>query len=145
MIGSLIAGFLASTKGTEWFTANLPALISGLTALIGGGVATGLAVRRMKIDKAAKTLSLFLCIGIAILLQGCVFTQVEIPIQGTVVKIKRIAVCNAVEMPKISYIPATGEISMEGYKSDGGATTIGIAAEAAAKGAIMGMKGASGL
>lgn len=146
-VGTLLAGILANVQGVEWFITNLPALISGLTALIGGGVATGIAVRRMKIDKAAKTLSLFLCMGIAMLLQGCVATMMEIPIKDNPkpAVVKRLAFCNAVEMPKISYIPATGEISMEGYKSDGGSTTIGIATEAAAKGAIMGMKGASGL
>jgi hypothetical protein len=144
-IGALLGGLFASVQGIDWFIANLPALISGLTALIGGGVATGLAVRRMKIDKAAKTLSILLCMAVAIFLQGCVGTIVEIPIQDKVVVIKRLAFCNAVAMPKISFIPSTGEISMEGYKSDGGSATIGIATEAAAKGAIMGMKGASGL
>jgi hypothetical protein len=157
VLGSMVAGLLASTKGVEWFTDNLPALISGLTVLISGGVATGIAVRRMKIDKAAKALSILLCMAIAIVLQGCVGTMVEIPINITppsipsgepkfvVVTVKRLAFCNAVAMPKISYVPSTGEINMEGYTSDGGATTVGIAAEAAAKGAIMGMKGTSGL
>jgi hypothetical protein len=53
VLGTLITGILASVQGTEWITANLPALLSGLTTLIGGGVATGIAVRRMMIDKAA--------------------------------------------------------------------------------------------
>lgn len=145
--GSLIAGLLASTKGIEWFTANLPALISGLTALIGGGVATGIAIRRMKIDKAAKTLSILLCMAIAMLLQGCVATLMEIPIKDNPkpVVVKRLAFCNAVEMPKISFIPSTGEISMEGYKSDGGAATMEAVAKGSAEGAVRGMKGASGL
>jgi hypothetical protein len=111
----------------------------------------------MKIDKAAKALSVLLCMAVAIVLQGCVGTMVEIPINITppsitgaepkyvIVTVKRLAFCNAVAMPKISYVPSTGEISMEGYTSDGGAATVGIAAEAAAKGAIMGMKGAGGL
>lgn len=157
VLGSMIAGLLASTKGMEWFTANLPALISGLTVLISGGVATGIAVRRMKIDKASKVLSILLCMAVAILLQGCVGTQVEIPINITppsipegkpkfvVVKIKRLAFCNAVAMPKIIYVPSTGEISMEGYTSDGGAATLEKVSEGAARGAVQGMKGTSGL
>jgi hypothetical protein len=157
VIGTLLASLLASTKGLEWFTANLPALLSGLAGLIGGGVATGLAVRRMKMDKAAKTLSLFLCIAAAMILQGCVATMMDIPINITppsvpagepkfvVVTVKRIAFCNAVEMPKISYIPSTGEISMEGYKSDGGAVTLEAVAKGSAEGAVRGMKGTSGL
>jgi hypothetical protein len=48
-------------------------------------------------------------------------------------------------MPKISYVPSTGEILMEGYTSDGGAATIEKASEGAARGAVQGMKGASGL
>jgi hypothetical protein len=157
VLGTLITGILASVQGTEWITANLPALLSGLTTLIGGGVATGIAVRRMMIDKAAKTLSILICIGVAMILQGCVGTMVELPINITppsipnaepkyvVVTIKRLAFCNAVAMPKISYIPSTGEISMEGYTSDGGAASIEKASEGAARGAIMGMKGSSGL
>lgn len=156
VLGSMVAGLLASTKGVEWFTANLPALISGLTVLISGGVATGIAVRRMKIDKAAKTLSILLCMAIAMLLQGCVGTMVEIPINITpptipgaepkfvVVRVKRLAFCNAVEMPKISYIPSTGEICMEGYTSDGGSATIEKACEGTARGFVEGMKGNSG-
>lgn len=143
VLGTLIAGILASVQGTEWITKNLPALLSGLTTLIGGGVATGIAIRRMKIDKAAKTLSVLLCIAVSLILQGCVGTQIEIPIQGTVVKISRIAFCNAVEIPKCVYNPATGEIMIEGYKSDGGSAAIATGAELGAKAAILGMKGAA--
>jgi hypothetical protein len=157
VLGTLITGILASTQGTEWITNNLPALLSGLTTLIGGGVATGIAVRRMMIDKAAKTLSIFLCMAATIILQGCVGTMVEIPINITppsipaaepkfvTVTIKRLAFCNAVAMPKISYIPSKGEISMEGYTSDGGAATLEKVSEGAARGAVQGMKGTSGL
>jgi hypothetical protein len=157
VLGSMIAGLLASTQGIEWFTDNLPALLGGISILISGGVATGIAVRRMKIDKAAKVLSILFCMAIAIVLQGCVGTMVEIPINITppsvptaepkyvVVTIKRLAFCNAVAMPKISYVPSTGEISMEGYTSDGGAATLEKVSEGAARGAVQGMKGTSGL
>jgi len=83
VLGSMIAGLLASAQGMEWFTANLPALLGGISILISGGVATGIAVRRMKIDKAAKAIVPILCITLALLLQGCVGTMVEIPINIT--------------------------------------------------------------
>lgn len=143
LIGTAVIGLLTSINGIEWFTANLPALLGGISALVGGGVATGIAIRRMKIDKAAKALSILLCMAIAMLLQGCVFTQVELPVQGTVVKINRVAFCNAVEIPKVSYIPSTGDIMIEGYKSDGGSAAIATGAELGAKAAILGMKGAA--
>lgn len=143
VLAALITGLLASDEKTKWITDNLPLLLSGISTLIGGGVVAGLAVRRMKIDKAGKALSILICMGIAMLLQGCVFTLVEIPIQGTVVKIKRVAFCNAVEIPKVSYIPSTGEVMIEGYKSDGGSAAIATGAELGAKAAILGMKGAA--
>lgn len=144
-VATLLTGLLTSVQGVKWFTTNLPSLISGITALISGGVVTGIALRRMKIDKAAKTLLLVLSMAVSMLLQGCVFTQVEIPLQGTVVKIKRVALCNAVEIPKVSYIPSTGEILIEGYKSDGGAATMEAVAKGSAEGAVRGLKGTSGL
>lgn len=138
LLGTLIGGLLASVQGVAWFTDSLPALISGLIALIGGGTASALAVRRMRIDKAAK---LLLCTTLATLLQGCVATRVEIPVQGATVRISRLAFLNAVEIPKVSFIPSTGEIAIEGYSSDGGSAAISSAAEAAARGAVQGMKG----
>ena len=147
VLSALITSLLASDEKTKWITDNLPLLLSGVTTLVGGGVVAGLAVRRMKIDKAAKTLSIFLCMAFVMLLQGCVATMMEIPIKDnpTPVVVKRLAFCNAVDMPKISFIPSTGEISMEGYKSDGGTATIEKACEGATRGAVMGMKGTSGL
>lgn len=145
--GTLLAGILTSVQGIDWFTANLPSLISGITGLIGGSVVTVIAVRRMKIDKATKVPSILLCMAVSILLQGCVATLMEIPIKDNPkpVVVKRLALCNAVEMPKISYIPSTGEISMEGYKSDGGSAIIEKACEGATRGAIKGMKESAGL
>lgn len=147
VLSALITSLLASDEKTKWITDNLPLLFSGVTTLIGGGVVAGLALRRMKIDKAAKTLLLFLCMAFAMLLQGCVATLMEIPIKDSPkpVIVKRLAFCNAVEMPKISYIPSTGEISMEGYKSDGGAATMEAVAKGSAEGAVRGLKGTSGL
>lgn len=138
LLGTLIGGLLASVQGVQWFTSNLPALVSGLTALIGGGVASALAVRRMRIDKAAKPT---LCIALAMLLQGCVATRVEIPTSTTPVRISRLAFLNSVEIPKVSFVPSTGEIAIEGYSSDGGSAAISSATEAAARGAVQGMKG----
>ena len=145
VLSALITSLLASDEKTKWITDNLPLLFSGVTTLIGGGLVAGLAVRRMKVDKAAKTLSIFLCMTFAMLLQGCVFTQVEIPIQGTVVKINRVAFCNAVEIPKVSYVPSTGEIMIEGYKSDGGALALEKGFELGSRATALAIKGATGL
>jgi hypothetical protein len=145
ILATLITGLLASDEKTKWITDNIPLLVSGVSTLVGGGIVAGIAVRRMKVDKAAKALSILLCMALAMILQGCVGTTVEIPVQGTIVKIKRIAFCNAVEIPKVSYVPATGEIQIEGYKSDGGALALKKGFELGTKAAAMGMKGATGL
>ncbi|MEY2633400.1 MAG: hypothetical protein RIR00_2054, partial [Pseudomonadota bacterium] len=58
-IGSIIAfavPVLAATGGLEWISNNLPLLGTGLAALVTGGITSYVAVRRMGIDRAAKSM-----------------------------------------------------------------------------------------
>jgi hypothetical protein len=74
ILGAAVPALLAAVGGLDWITANLPLLLTGLGSLAGGGVASYIAVRRMKVDKAAAgkaagALLLLLCL--APFLAGC--------------------------------------------------------------------------
>ena len=67
IIGAMVPALLAAVGGLDWITANLPLLLTGLGSLVTGGAASYVAVRRMRIDKAAGLLLLFLIL----LVTGC--------------------------------------------------------------------------
>ena len=70
IIGTAVPALLAAVGGLDWITANLPLLLTGLGSLVSGGVASWIAVRRMRVDKAAKTSALLLAALTALLLAG---------------------------------------------------------------------------
>ncbi|HRR33529.1 MAG TPA: hypothetical protein P5026_05485 [Kiritimatiellia bacterium] len=60
--------------GFAWIADNLPLLGVGLGSLVSGGVASYVAVRRMRIDRAAKCAGLVI---IALVLAGCVAIRAD--------------------------------------------------------------------
>lgn len=76
LTGTAIPAILAAIGGLTYIADHLPLLISGLTGLISGGLASYIAVRRISISRRASTdvapLLLLLCIPLASILQGCV-------------------------------------------------------------------------
>lgn len=70
IIGTAVPALLAAVGGLDWITANLPLLLTGLGSLVSGGVASWIAVRRMRVDKAAKASALLLAALTALLLAG---------------------------------------------------------------------------
>lgn len=65
IIGAMVPALLAAIGGLQWITDNLPLLLTGLGSLVTGGIASYVAVRRMRIDRAGAILLLLL------LLTGC--------------------------------------------------------------------------
>ena len=70
ILGTAVPALLAAVGGLDWITANLPLLLTGLGSLVSGGVASWIAVRRMRVDKAAKASALLLAALTALLLAG---------------------------------------------------------------------------
>ncbi len=70
IVGAAVPALLAAFGGVEWITDHLPLLGVGLGSLVSGGVASYIAVRRMRVDRAAKA-SLVL-IALALAVSGCV-------------------------------------------------------------------------
>lgn len=70
IIGTAVPALLAAVGGLDWITAHLPLLLTGLGSLVSGGVASWIAVRRMRVDKAAKASALLLAALTALLLAG---------------------------------------------------------------------------
>lgn len=69
IIGTAVPALLAAVGGLDWITANLPLLLTGLGSLVSGGVASWIAVRRMRVDRLGKASAvLLLALGLA----GCV-------------------------------------------------------------------------
>jgi len=66
IIGAMVPALLAAVGGLDWITANLPLLLTGLGSLVTGGVASYVAVRRMRIDKAG-----LLLLFLILLVPGC--------------------------------------------------------------------------
>jgi len=50
VIGAAVPALLAAFGGVDWLTANLPLLLSGLAGIASGGIASYIAVRRMRVD-----------------------------------------------------------------------------------------------
>ena len=74
-IGILITAattLLAAFGDMQWITDNLPMLGVGLGSLVSGGIASYIAVRRMRVDRAAKTSAVLLAAIGALTLCGCV-------------------------------------------------------------------------
>jgi|GEM_PF-5180990 len=66
IVGAMVPTLLAAVGGLDWITANLPLLLTGLGSLVTGGVASYVAVRRMRVDRVAcfliaLVIGLFLC------------------------------------------------------------------------------------
>jgi len=70
VLGTALPALLAAFGGLDWITAHLPLLLTGLGSLVSGGVASWIAVRRMRVDKAAKASALLLAALTALLLAG---------------------------------------------------------------------------
>ncbi len=75
IVGTAVPALLAAVGGLDWITANLPLLLTGLGSLVSGGVASWIAVRRMRIDKAAKAGAILLLAASA--LSGCVAIRAD--------------------------------------------------------------------
>jgi hypothetical protein len=72
-IGILITAattLLAAFGDMQWITDNLPMLGVGLGSLVSGGIASYIAVRRMRADRAAKASLVLVALGLAA--TGCV-------------------------------------------------------------------------
>lgn len=68
IIGAMVPALLAAVGGLDWITANLPLLLTGLGSLVTGGVASYVAVRRMRIDRVGVFL---LSLALMLWLCGC--------------------------------------------------------------------------
>lgn len=53
IVGAAVSALLAAFGGIEWITDHLPLLGVGLGSLVSGGIASYIAVRRMRIDASA--------------------------------------------------------------------------------------------
>lgn len=71
IIGTAVPALLAAVGGLDWITANLPLLLTGLGSLVSGGVASYVAVRRMRVDRLGKASAVLLLAIPALLLSGC--------------------------------------------------------------------------
>ncbi len=70
IVGTAVSALLAAFGGLDWITAHLPLLLTGLGSLASGGVASYIAVRRMRADRAAKASLALVALGLAA--TGCV-------------------------------------------------------------------------
>jgi len=50
IVGAAVPALLAAFGGVEWITDHLPLLLSGLAGIASGGIASYIAVRRMRVD-----------------------------------------------------------------------------------------------
>jgi len=50
ILGTAVPALLAAVGGLDWITANLPLLLTGIGSLVSGGIASYIAVRRMRVD-----------------------------------------------------------------------------------------------
>ena len=85
-IGIVIASatsLLAAVGGLEWILDNLALLGTGLGALVTGGLTAFIAVRRMRVDKAARKAGLLLLT--AGILSGCVAIRADSSDKGAAV------------------------------------------------------------
>jgi hypothetical protein len=71
IIGTAVPALLAAVGGLDWITANLPLLLTGLGSLVSGGVASWIAVRRMRVDRLGQASAVLLLAIPALLLSGC--------------------------------------------------------------------------
>ncbi len=71
ILGTAVPALLAAVGGLDWITANLPLLLTGLGSLVSGGVASYVAVRRMRVDRLGKASAVLLLAIPALLLSGC--------------------------------------------------------------------------
>ena len=62
IIGTLVPTLLAAVGGLDFITAHLPMLLTGLGSLVTGGLASWLAIRRMRIDAGKLPLLLLLLV-----------------------------------------------------------------------------------
>ena len=77
IIGTAFTAVLAAIGGLDWITANLPLLLTGLGSLATGGIASYVAVRRMRVDKLAKGAGLVVMLLAAAALTGCVAIRAD--------------------------------------------------------------------
>jgi len=71
IIGTAVPALLAAVGGLDWITAHLPLLLTGLGSLVSGGVASWIAVRRMRVDRLGQASAVLLLAIPALLLSGC--------------------------------------------------------------------------
>ncbi len=71
IIGTAVPALLAAVGGLDWITAHLPLLLTGLGSLVSGGVASWIAVRRMRVDRLGQASAILLLAIPALLLSGC--------------------------------------------------------------------------
>jgi hypothetical protein len=77
IIGTAVPALLAAVGGLDWITAHLPLLLTGLGSLVSGGVASWIAVRRMRVDRLAKGAGLAILLLAASALTGCVAIRAD--------------------------------------------------------------------
>ena len=82
IIGTAVPALLAAVGGLDWITAHLPLLLTGLGSLVSGGVASWIAVRRMRVDRLGKASAVLL---LALGLSGCVAIRADSDAQGAAV------------------------------------------------------------
>jgi hypothetical protein len=92
ILGTALPALLAAFGGLDWITDNLAMLLTGLGSLAGGGLASYIAVRRMKVDKAASAgksagtaSALLMLLAIAPLFTGCVAIRADSDKDGAAV------------------------------------------------------------
>lgn len=71
ILGTAVPALLAAVGGLDWITDHLPLLLTGLGSLVSGGVASYVAVRRMRVDRLGKASAVLLLAIPALLLSGC--------------------------------------------------------------------------
>ena len=74
IVGTAVPALLAAFGGLDWISNNLPLLLTGLGSLATGGVASYIAVRRMRADRLAKGAAL---LAFILLSSGCVAIRAD--------------------------------------------------------------------
>lgn len=82
LLAAAVPALLAAVGGLDWITANLPLLATGLGSLITGGLASYIAIRRMRVDASKAGLLLLPVLIPALLLTGCAMTFNSTPIMS---------------------------------------------------------------
>jgi len=107
VLGTALPALLAAFGGLDWITAHLPLLLTGLGSLVSGGVASWIAVRRMRVDKAAQAGAVLMLVALPALLlaSGCICRQAWLKVVAlALLPLALLTGCTGVYTPKLSAI-----------------------------------------